>query len=108
MHPVVADLTAQLGVRAELDGKTVNIEDGWAFVYGKIVGVDGLPFDYSGTPFAEAAANGGKSRRYAGLFRDDGTAWARVDSAVGPTDLAWDGWAARYGAPAAIFRIPTD
>ncbi|GAS87209.1 uncharacterized protein RMCB_1305 [Mycolicibacterium brisbanense] len=108
MHPVVADLRAQLGVPAEFEEKTVNIEDGWAFVYGKIVGADGLPFDYGGTPFAEAAANGGRSRTYAGLFRDNGAAWTRVDSAVGPTDLAWDGWAERYGAPAAIFRIPTD
>jgi hypothetical protein len=108
VHPVVADLTAQLGIRAELDAKTVNVDDGWAFVYGKIVGADGRPIDYRGTPFADAAANGGKSRTYAGLFRDDGTAWARIESAVGPTDLAWEGWAERYGAPAEIFRIPID
>lgn len=108
VHPALADLLAQLGKPAELKIKTVNTAGEWAFVYGTILGPDGVPFDYSGTPFAEAAAHGGKSRTYAGLFRGEGNQWTRVDSAVGPTDVAWEGWAARYGAPAQIFQLPAD
>ena len=62
--------------------------------------------DYTGTPFTEAAANGGKSRIYAGLSSDSsagGDPWTRVDSVVGPTDVAWGGWAGRYKAPPELF-----
>lgn len=108
VHPALADLAAQLGKPVELKVKTVNTVGEWAFVYGTIQGPNGAVFDYAGTRFAEAAANGGKSRTYAGLFRGDGSAWTRVDSAVGPTDVAWEGWAAKYGAPAEVFAIPAD
>jgi hypothetical protein len=108
VQPALADLSAQLGKPVELKVKTVNVVGDWAFVYGKIQGPDGAVFDYAGTRFAEAAANGGKSTTYAGLFRNNGSAWTRVDSAVGPTDVAWEGWAAEYGVPAETFALPAD
>jgi hypothetical protein len=100
-----ADLTGQLGKPAGLSVKAITTDGDWAFVYAKFQGVDGTPFDFAGTPFAEAAANGGKSRVYAGLFTttDGGSQWTRVDSAVGPTDVAWSGWAEKYSAPADVF-----
>lgn len=108
VHPALADLGTQLGKPAELQAKAVNTVGVWAFVYGTITGPGGTVFDYAGTPFAEAAANGGKSKTYAGLFHHDGSDWVRVDSAVGPTDVAWEGWAEKYGAPAEVFTIPAD
>ncbi|MBU9765283.1 hypothetical protein FR943_15700 [Mycobacterium sp. TNTM28] len=108
VDPAEADLITQLGKPAELTTKTVNVVGEWAFVYGTIHGPGGTVFDYAGTPFAEAAAHGGKSRTYAGLFRHDGSSWRRVDSAVGPTDVAWEGWAGKYGAPQQAFALPPD
>lgn len=105
VESATADLTGQLGKPASLAVKAITAEGPWAFVYAKFQGVDGAPFDFAGTPFAEAAANGAKSRVYAGLFTsgDGAGAWTRVDSAVGPTDVAWGGWAAKYSAPADVF-----
>ena len=100
-----ADLTGQLGKPASLVVEAITTDGDWAFVYAKFLGIDGTPFDFTGTPFAEAAANGGTSRSYAGLFTttDGGDQWTRVDSAVGPTDVAWGGWAAKYSAPEDVF-----
>jgi hypothetical protein len=45
VHPVVGDLTAQLGVPAELHDKTVNIEGGWAECYGAPAAIFRIPAD---------------------------------------------------------------
>lgn len=100
-----ADAKAQLHKPVRLGAAKVNTSGEWAFVSATLQASDGGRFSYAGTPFAEAAANGGKSNRYVGLFRKARTGWARVDSAAGPTDVAWAPWAAKYGAPPSIFRI---
>ena len=37
------------------------------------------------------------------LLKKQAAGWTLVDWALGPTDVAWDGWWDRYGAPRAIF-----
>lgn len=68
----------------------------WAFLDGQLQDTNGQPVDYSGTPFAEAAANGGKSKRYDGLLKKTGPKWSILESAIGPTDVPWEGWKAKY------------
>lgn len=99
----VADVSAQLGKPVRLDVKGLHSADGWAFVWATIRGSDGGPVNYAGTTFAEAAANGGVSKSYAGLLRDEAGQWRVVTSRVGPTDVAWETWSADYGAPKSIF-----
>jgi hypothetical protein len=41
------------------------------------------------------------------LLKRSGGHWKVVTFAVGPTDVAWDGWATEYGAPRAIFANPS-
>ncbi|EFV12229.1 hypothetical protein [Segniliparus rugosus] len=98
-------LVEGLGKLAKLALKGLHVSDDWAFVYGDIKEPDGRPIDYAGTRFAEAAANGGKSQRYAVLLQKVGNSWTLVDSAIGPTGLAWQDWSSRYGAPSEIFQL---
>jgi di/tricarboxylate transporter len=62
LTPAVNDLTKQLGKPAKLGQDNISTAGQWAFVNAAILGADGNPIDYAGTPFAEAAANGGKSK----------------------------------------------
>ena len=98
-------LVEGLGKLAKLALKGLHVSDDWAFVYGDIQEPDGRPVDYAGTRFAEAAANGGKSRKYAVLLQKADDKWALVDSAIGPTGVAWQDWGERYGAPIEIFHV---
>jgi hypothetical protein len=101
----VADVTEQLGKPAKLSVSTLNESQGWAFVWAKITDPSGRPISYDGTPFADAAAEGGKSKSYAGLFHSDGGSWKPATSSVGPTDVAWTSWSSQYSAPASIFNL---
>lgn len=75
----------------------------WAFLRAEMEGPGGAPVDYAGTPLADAAKHGAASRTYAALLRRRGAGWTVVDKAIAPTDLAWEDWATRHGAPPAIF-----
>lgn len=104
--PAVAALVAELGKPATLAVETVNVSGPWAFVYGGIRGADGQPFDFRGTPLAEGAAEGFVSRTYAALLNHRGDRWTVTEQAVGPTDVAWQDWPQRYGAPASLIAVP--
>ncbi|MBA0046032.1 hypothetical protein MLB1_06885 [Mycobacteroides sp. LB1] len=104
--PAIADVTAQLGKPVRLDVRSLKAAEGWAFLWSAMQEPDGSPIDYTGTPFAEAAANGVLSKKYVTLLHQDEQGWVIVDKRVGPSDVAWAGWGAQYGAPAAIFDIP--
>ncbi len=106
LRPATTDLVSALGKPAQLEVSSLRVSGEWAFLYASIQTPGGQPIDYKGTPFAEAAEAGMKSRSYAALLRGHGTEWKLAASAVGPTDVAWQPWAAQYGAPAAIFEIP--
>ena len=104
--PAVAALATELGKPATLAVETVNVSGPWAFLYGGIRGADGQPFDFRGTPLAEGAAEGFVSRTYAALLNHRGDRWTVTEQAVGPTDVAWQDWPQRYGAPASLIAIP--
>lgn len=97
--PVVAALGKPVLFRV---GKLHRSGD-WVFLLADMEDKGGRPLDYAGTPRAEDAANGAVSRTYAALLKRDGAGWKVVASAIGPTDVAWVDWPARYGAPKAIF-----
>jgi hypothetical protein len=76
----------------------------WAFLLATMQDAEGKPFDYRGTPLADAAQQGFVSRTYAALLRRQGGEWNVVVKAIGPSDVAWEGWPTQYGAPASLFR----
>lgn len=75
----------------------------WAFLLADMEDRSGAPLSYAGTPRAEAADHGMVSRAYAALLRRDGDGWTVVESAIGPTDVAWEGWSGQHGAPEGLF-----
>lgn len=76
----------------------------WAFVTARMRNAAGKRFDYAGTSLHQAAQAGGLSDLCAALLRLEDGHWKLVQIAVGPTDQAWDGWAAQYQAPEALFQ----
>ena len=81
----------------------LNVTDGWAFLHAQMQRRGGRPVDFSGTPDAEAALNGGKSNSFAALLRRQAERWRVVAFVVGPTDVAWAGWSQEYNAPPELF-----
>lgn len=81
----------------------LGLSGDWAFMRAEMQGPCGARVDYAGTPLADAARNGAVSSVFAALLHRRGNAWTVVDTAIGPTDVAWEDWAARHGAPSAIF-----
>lgn len=103
LTPAVNDLTRQLGKPAKLGQDNISIAGQWAFVHAAILGADGNPIDYTGTPFAEAAANGGKSKKYMALLQHTQQGWNLIDAAIGPTDAHDEGWPQKYGSPSVFW-----
>lgn len=83
--------------------RQLNRDGEWAFLFADMQQQGGAPFDYGGTRKAEAARQGFVSRSYAALLRKGEGGWRVVEAAIGPTDAAWEGWAAKYGVPAGLF-----
>lgn len=83
--------------------RQLNRDGEWAFLFADMQQQGGTPYDYGGTRKAEAARQGLVSHSYAALLRKGESGWRVVEAAIGPTDAAWEGWAAKYGAPAALF-----
>lgn len=108
VEPAVQALVAALGRPARLDVKQLKTSGQWAFVYAKLQSADGGPIDYSGTPYAEAAANHAKSQSYAGLLRRSGSGWTVTEQAIGPTDPAWLAWPGQYGLPDGLVAVPSN
>lgn len=104
------DVISRLGKPASLAVETLNSDGTWTFLLGKFLAPDGTPFDFTGTPFAERAAQGHMSRAYAALFKAvDGPArWARMDSVLGSTGVAWLGWIDQYSVSPELLGLPPD
>ena len=96
-------VAAALGKPVLLLVSHLGVSGDWAFLRADMQGPGGAQVDFAGTPLADAARNGAVSRSYAALLRRQGEAWVVVDKAIGPTDVAWEDWARRHGAPPAIF-----
>ncbi|MDP4026899.1 hypothetical protein Q8W71_30365 [Methylobacterium sp. NEAU 140] len=77
----------------------LNREGVWAFLLATMQRPDG------GRP-RRAMRDDLTSDSYVALLRREGSGWRIVDFAVGPTDVAWQGWDRQHGAPASVFVIP--
>lgn len=109
--PAYGHLLSLAKAPAEHDlGKTVDIDADrldrlghWAFLLGQLCDVGDDRIDYSDTPYAETASEGGRSNVYAALFKQHDDDWSIVAHATGPTDVAWLSWPEEHGAPGALF-----
>lgn len=96
----------ELGKPVQFVVKQIDVLDGWAFLHARMQSPGGQTIDYADTRYAEAAAHGHKSSSYAALLKRQGEIWKVLAYSVGPTDVAWIGWAQEYGAPAVLFEAP--
>lgn len=98
-----APVRAELGKAPKFRVDQLHRDGDWVFLLATMQEADGRPFDYAGTPLAEAAQQGFVSRTYAALLRHKAGGWEVVAKAIGPSDVAWEDWPQRYGAPARLF-----
>ncbi len=96
-------LEADLGKPVKFLVDRLKVSGDQAFLLATMQDGEGRPLDYAGTRLASAAAQGFVSHRYAALLARREGSWDVVTSAVGPTDVAWSGWAAKYRAPVELF-----
>lgn len=98
-----APVRAELGREPRFRIDQLDRDGEWAFLLATMQEADGRPFDFAGTPLADAAKHGAVSRTYAALLRRKTGGWEVVAKAIGPSDVAWEDWPTRYGAPAKLF-----
>jgi hypothetical protein len=83
--------------------QTLRVLGSWAFAEVEPLQPNGSPFDYRGTPLAQARRDGVLDSQSVALLRRTGGQWRVVKLAIGPTDVAWIPWPDETGAPAAVF-----
>lgn len=92
-----------LGQPVKFVVRSLRTMDGWAFAEVTPQTPAGRPIDLGRTRYAEAAREGmmDGDTVHALLHRERGT-WVVKAFAIGPTDVAWDGWDTEFGAPRAL------
>lgn len=98
-----APVEAELGKKVRFRVHRLRRDGDWAFLWAQMQDLHGRPVDYAGTPRADAARQGFLSKDAAVLLRRRSGRWHPVTSVIGPTDVAWEGWATEYRAPASLF-----
>ena len=98
----------ELGKPVQFVVKQIDVLEPWAFLHARMQSPGGQTIDYADTRYADAAAHGHKSSSYAALLKRQDDRWTVVAYSVGPTDVAWIGWAHEYGAPPALFETPNE
>jgi hypothetical protein len=77
---------------------TIRICGDWAFVVAEPQQPGGKAIDWQST-----ICSGDVSHLVGALSQKGATGWALKDYALCPTDVAWEDWPEKYGAPQAVF-----
>jgi hypothetical protein len=81
----------------------LKVSGSWAFVRAVPQKPDGSLVDYKNTKYQEALEAGMFDECATGLLQKRSGKWKVVTFVIGPTDVVWEDWDKRYGAPKAIF-----
>lgn len=106
LHAAQAAVQHDLQRPLRLQPGTVHVAGGWGFVLAELRAPGGGTLDLAGTRLADAAREGFASRQVALLLVQRGGRWQVVEQRLGVTDVAWEGWAERHGAPPSLFVLP--
>lgn len=96
----------RIGRPLALDVKHMREIDGWMFILSELRGPDGALLDYGGTYLEGAAKEGGASHVFCALLERREEKWVVAATCLGATDVAWEDWDRRFGAPSALFDLP--
>ena len=88
----------------------LKVQGNWAFTITTPQQPNGKVVDYQKTKYKNEVKPGEAvgdafSGEVIGLLRKRGGHWRTVDYCIGPSDVCWEGWDKKYGAPAAIMRF---
>lgn len=103
MDSVRIPVERELGPPVLLTVTALNVEGTWAFASVKAIRPDGK-LDWSRTRHARAMASGAMSDSILALLRANGDQWSVVEFALGPTDVPWISWSAKYRIPQKFFQ----
>ena len=93
----------QVGLPLQLQVDHLDRQGDWAFLLSRMRAPDGNRIDWKRSEYADQAAAGAMSERYAALFKRDDGQWRLIAQAVAPGDVAWETWPREHGAPASLF-----
>lgn len=90
--------------------KHLAVQGNWAFTLTIPKQPNGKIVDWQKTRWRDAVPPGKEvgdafSGEIVGLLRKRAGQWRMVDHCVGPSDVCWEGWDRKYGAPKGIFRM---
>ena len=84
----------------------LNVQRGWGFVIAVPEQPNGKPIDFSHTRYAAAVRAGAFDGQAIGLLKKSGNRWRVVTYNIGATDVVYEDWDRKFGAPRAIFGLP--
>ena len=101
LRQAVAD---EIGATLRFEVRDLRVLNGWAFAdVSPINPRGGGPYDYAGTSLEEEWREGLMDDGIVALLRLRDGRWRVVEMAIGPTDVAWEGWDEEFGAPPQLF-----
>jgi len=106
----------RIPVEKELHQKVIfvvnrlSVQGSWAFTITVPKQPNGRNVDYQKTSYRNAVKPGQAvgdafSGEVVALLRKRNGHWKPVDYRIGPSDVCWEGWDKKYGAPLAIMKI---
>ena len=82
----------------------LKVQKSYAFTIAQPQQPNGKRVDYSQTEYARAIKEGAFDDQVVALLKKRGKQWRVLTYNIGATDVVWEGWDKKYGAPAAIFK----
>ena len=100
--PVESDLDQKVKFRISRRG--LKLAADWALVVATPLLQNGKPMDYSRSRYQADINDGTFDDGIIALLHRERGGWAVVVYEVGCTDLCWEGWDKKHGAPARLFK----
>ena len=101
---IVRDLDQEEEIRFVV--QTMRVQDRWAWIVARPQTASGRPINLEETRYAPQVREGmmDGDTIYA-LLEHNPYAWVVKDFVIGPTDVAWEDWPQRYGAPRELLGL---
>jgi hypothetical protein len=100
-------LEKDLGQPVDFDVRYVNANDRFANVIALPVQPDGQPIDYLKIEkYHDWATSGAFEEEVIALLEFRDGRWRVLEWVIGPTDVSWEPWNAKYGLPTGLWAAP--
>lgn len=103
MEALRPTVMTEIGGPIEFVVKELRVMPPWAYAFVRPQRPGGTPIDWRRTKFREDYEAGTMGDDVMALLRHDGARWNVVEYAIGPSDVAWDGWRQERRLPRRLF-----